>query len=456
MKSAVQSFTTGLRGFAERSRLLANDDSDARTSAARPDLLLAMVVLALTALGIVIVHSAGAVTSQRHGGDALSADTFSFYFLERQALHALVGLGAMFVAFFIDPRAILRHSGWIFVGTAGLLVAMLLVPGLGHEAGGAKRWLAVGPIRFQPSELAKVALLFFFARSVLRFEERLASFRRGFVPLLLLAAAIVLPVLLQPDFGMAVTLGALAFAMLFAAGARITHLGLTVLAAVPVGWWLIEGTPYRARRWLAFLDPMAHRREEGYQIYESMVSFASGEWTGVGLGAGHQKLGRFPEYHNDFVLAAVGEELGFLGVAAVIALFAVLVWRGLRIARRVADRSLSLLAFGITALLGVQALCHMGVVMAVLPTKGLPLPFVSYGGTSLVVSLFLTGVLLYISAEPESDVERQVYPRHARTPARPAGRGPSRRGGTNPAMPAVGVGVADFADRSSTRTGRTS
>src|SRR5262249_38066938 len=151
-------------------------------------------------------------------------------------------------------------------------------------------------------------------------------------------------------------------------------------------------------RMLAFLDPFAYRREEGYQIYESLVSFASGGWSGVGLGQGPQKLGHFPEYQNDFVLAAVGEELGLAGVAAVLILFAVIIYRGLRIAARCADRSLAILAFSVTALLGFQAIFHMGVVMAVLPTKGLPLPFVSYGGTSLIVSLFLVGVLLHIGS----------------------------------------------------------
>lgn len=367
----------------------------------RPDLFLALAVLALVALGIVIVHSAGAIPTTKETVTGATPETFSYDFLWKQSLHAALGLGALCVAFFIDPRTIMQRAGWLFVGTLVLLVAMVAIPGVGREVGGATRWIAIGPIRFQPSELAKIALLFFFARVLIRYDARVQSLTRGFAPLLVLAGLVVLPVLLQPDFGMSVTLATVALAMLYAAGAKLWHLGLSVLAAVPVLWWLIEGTPYRARRMLAFLDFVERRREEGYQVYESMVSFASGGWTGVGLGAGPQKLGRFPEYHNDFVLAAVGEELGFVGVLLVIALFAVFVWRGLRVAARVADRGLSVLAFGITALLGVQALCHMGVVMALLPTKGLPLPFVSYGGTSLVVSLFLVGVLLYISAEPE-------------------------------------------------------
>jgi cell division protein FtsW len=418
--------------------------SSRRSTSARPrgpDLWLGCSVLALTALGIVIVHSAGAIPTVRVDANGLPSDVFSFTFVERQALHAAIGVFAMLAAFFIDPRALMRRSGWLFLGTFALLAAMLIIPGLGHEAGGATRWVTLGPIRFQPSELAKLALLFFFARALMKWEDRLPSFRRGFVPLLLLAGLVVLPVLLQPDFGMAVTLAAVALAMMFGAGARIWHLAATVLASLPVAWWLIESTPYRARRMLAFLDFVARRRDEGYQVYESMVSFASGGWTGVGLGAGPQKLGRFPEYHNDFVFAAVGEELGFVGVAGVILLFAVVVWRGLRIAARVADRSLSVLAFGITALLGVQAACHMGVVMALLPTKGLPLPFVSYGGTSLIVSLFLVGVLLYISGEPERATAR------ASAPARDDGAG-GRFATFDPAhASSFSVGVADFAQK---------
>ena len=400
----------------------------------RPDLLLAIAVLGLVALGIVIVHSAGAIPTTRETLSGATPETFSYGFLWKQSLHAVLGLVAMCVAFLIDPRAIMRRSGWLFAGTLVLLGAMVLIPGVGREVGGATRWIAIGPVRFQPSELAKVALLFFFARALMKYDERLSSLTRGFVPLLALAGLVVLPVLLQPDFGMSVTLAAVALAMLFGAGAKLWHLCLSVLAALPVCWWLIEGTPYRARRMLAFLDFVERRREEGYQVYESMVSFASGGWTGVGLGAGPQKLGRFPEYHNDFVLAAVGEEMGFFGVLLVIALFSIVVWRGLRIAMRVADRSLSVLAFGITALLGMQAICHMGVVMALLPTKGLPLPFVSYGGTSIVVSLFLVGVMLYISAEPEraphtagqnhfhaSKVRERAAPHEWRGPLLPGG-----------------------------------
>jgi cell division protein FtsW len=356
------------------------------------DLPLAIAVLALAALGLVLVHSAGALLSERRHGDP-------FHFLERQAMHLMLGVGALFVALLVDPRFWLKIGGVLFLGAVGLLVALALFPGLGPATKGASRWIQLGPFSFQPSELAKVALLFVLARTLGQEAQRVRSFTRGYLPILALTAILVLPVLLQPDFGAAVTLCALALTLLFVAGARLSHLGLTALLLMPIAYWLVDGTPYRRARMLAFLDPFAHRREEGYQIYESMVSFASGGWTGVGLGEGPQKLGFFPEYHNDFILAAAGEELGLLGVLAVIALYSLLLWRGLRIAARAADRSLSLLACGVTALFGIQAVIHMGVVMAVLPTKGLPLPFVSYGGTSLVLSLLLAGVLLQIGRE---------------------------------------------------------
>jgi cell division protein FtsW len=353
-------------------------------------------VLALAALGLVLVHSAGAILSERRHGDP-------FHFLERQALHLALGVGALLVALLVDPKFWLKLGGVLFLGAMGLLAALLLFPELGPSTKGATRWIQLGPFSFQPSELAKVALLLVLARKLGQQADQVRSFTRGYLPILALTAILVLPVLLQPDFGAAVTLVAVALTLLFLSGARLKHLGLTALLMAPIAYWLVDGTPYRRARMLAFLDPFAHRREEGYQIYESMVSFASGGWTGVGLGEGPQKLGFFPEYHNDFILAAAGEELGLVGVLAVLALFGVLLWRGLRIARRAAERSLSLLAFGVTTLLGIQAVVHLGVVMAVLPTKGLPLPFVSYGGTSLVVSLFLVGVLLQIGRETPAE-----------------------------------------------------
>lgn len=367
----------------------------------RPDVVLAVAVLGLTALGVVMVHSAGAILSERRHGDA-------FYLLERQAIHAAIGVGAMLLALLVHPRVWQKLGGVLLVGAFGLLVAVLVVPDLGPPTKGASRWIQLGPVGFQPSELAKVALLLYLSRFLARNRELLPRLGGGYLPALAVVALLVAPILLQPDLGTAVTLAAVALAILFAAGARLRHLGVTVLAALPILYWLVDSAPYRRARMLAFLDPLAHRQVEGYQIYESMISFASGNWTGVGLGEGPQKLGFFPEYHNDFVLAAVGEELGLVGVAVTIVLFALVVWRGLRIARRVADRSLSLLAFGISALLGIQAVVHMGVAMAILPTKGLSLPFVSYGGSSLAASLFLAGVLLQIGREPQQPAPEEA------------------------------------------------
>jgi cell division protein FtsW len=374
-------------GLALRLRFWGAEEAPRAPAALDGWLLLA--ALALTALGVVMVHSAGALLAERRHGDL-------FHFLERQSLHAALGVLALLAAVLLDPRLWLRMASVLYLGVLALLVLLWAFPDLGPSAKGASRWIQVGSFSFQPAELAKVALLCLLARKIVARGDRLSSLREGYLPLLGLAAVLVVPVLAQPDFGTAMTLAAVAVAMLFAAGARLAHLGLTALAAAPVVWWLIEGTPYRRARMLAFLNPFAHRREEGYQVYESMVSFASGEWTGVGLGEGPQKLGFFPEYHNDFVLAAVSEELGLLGVAAVVVLFGVILWRGLAIARAAGDRALGLLALGATVLLGLQAVVHMGVVMALLPTKGIPLPFVSYGGTSLIVSLFLVGVLLAV------------------------------------------------------------
>jgi cell division protein FtsW len=202
----------------------------------------------------------------------------------------------------------------------------------------------------------------------------------------------------QPDLGTAVIFGLVALGLLFIAGTRTSYLILAVLVAAPVGWKFIVSTPFRMRRMLAFLDPWAFRRDVGYQITESLISVGSGGVTGLGLGDGRQKLFFLPEAHTDFILSIVGEELGLLGVSFVIVAFAVLVWRGLRAATRARDPFGSYLAFGISAMFGLQSLINIGVVLGSLPTKGLPLPFISYGGTSLVVSLFMAGVLANVSA----------------------------------------------------------
>lgn len=354
------------------------------------DRVLLWAVLGLTAIGLTMVYSASAVKAAQGLGDSL-------YFLKRQVAAAALGLGAMTLAMKIGYKR-LEPLAYPILVVSLIALALVLVPGIGTVAGGARRWIRLPLVSFQPAELAKLALVIYLARSLARKREKVRDFSIGFVPHTIVAGFLVLLVLGQPDFGTAVTLGALLFVMLFAAGAKVSWLVGSVLLAVPVGWKLIAGKEYRMKRVLAFLDPWKYRQDIGYQVTESLMSVGSGGLFGLGLGAGKQKLYYLPEAHTDFIIAVVGEELGLLGIVVVLALFGVVLWRGMRAAFNAPDAFGAYLALGLTSLLGIQAIGNMLVAMGMLPTKGLTLPFLSYGGTSLVLSLSAAGVLLAISS----------------------------------------------------------
>jgi cell division protein FtsW len=352
------------------------------------DRWLVAAVLTLTAFGTVMVFSSGAVFAARKYGDAT-------YFLKRELVYAVLGLVAFTFATRVD-YAIYRRLAYPLLGVSVLALAAVLK--IGSRAGGAIRWFRLGPLSFQPGEMAKFALCVYLASLLARKAEKVRVFSVGFLPPLLVTGLMMGLLLKQPDLGTAAIFGAVALGLLFIAGTRTSYLILAVLVAAPVGWKFIVSTPFRMRRMLAFLDPWAFRRDVGYQITESLISVGSGGVTGLGLGDGRQKLFFLPEAHTDFILSIVGEELGLLGILFVVLGFLLLVWRGLRAALRARDPFGAYLAFGITAMFGLQALVNIGVVLGSLPTKGLPLPFISYGGTSLVMSLFSAGVLANISA----------------------------------------------------------
>jgi cell division protein FtsW len=352
------------------------------------DRILVGAVLALAAFGVVMVYSAGAVFAAKKYGDAT-------YFLKREVIYAILGLGALSLATRVDYSIYRRLAYPLLFGSLGLLAAVLKI---GSRAGGAIRWFRAGPLSLQPSELAKFALCVYLAYLLARKAEKVRVFSVGFLPPLLITGLMMVLLLKQPDLGTAAIFGAVALGLLFVAGTRTSYLILAVLVAAPAGWQFIVSTPFRMRRMLAFLDPWAFRRDVGYQITESLISVGSGGVTGLGLGDGRQKLFFLPEAHTDFILSIVGEELGLMGVLFVIGAFGVLVWRGYRTAFRARDVFGAYLAFGITTMFGLQALVNIGVVLGSLPTKGLPLPFISYGGTSLLMSLFAAGVLANISA----------------------------------------------------------
>lgn len=353
------------------------------------DLWLLGATLLLSAFGLVMVYSASAV----YAIDRFGSDT---HFLLRQLAYLVTGLGVLWGAQWIDYRTYRKLARPLLLAAFALLVAVLL-PGLGVRVGGAQRWFRFGPLSLQPSELAKVALVFYLAALLHDKAERLTHFWNGFMAPLAVVMLVTGLTLLQPDLGTSVLLGLTAVLMLFVAGTRLTYIAVAAMAAAPMAWYAIVGTPWRLQRLLAFFAPEAFRRGAGYQVWEALVTLGSGGMTGVGLGQGQQKMFYLPEAHTDFILAVVGQELGFVGIALVLILFGVILWRGTRIALTATDRFGTYLAFGFTGLLAIQASINMAVVLGVVPTKGITLPFVSYGGSSLIASFFMVGVLLSVA-----------------------------------------------------------
>jgi cell division protein FtsW len=351
------------------------------------DPVLAATVIALIGFGIVMVFSASAVQATVKYQDPE-------FFLKRQVAYAGLGLALMWAASRVDYHRLYSLTYPVLGVVGGLLV--LCVAGFGHSGGGAARWLAFGPIHVQPAEMAKVALVIWLAYSLAKKAERVKTFTVGFLPHLLVAGVLMLLCLKQPDFGSAVVLLLLTFTMLFVAGAKVGYiLGASILGA-GLGAVAIRFREYRYERYLAWLHMDQHRQDLAYQPFQSVMSFGSGGTVGLGLGRGLQTL-YLPEAHTDFVAAIVGEELGFLGVAVLCGAYLLLVSRGVRAALRAPDDFGAFMAFGLSTMFGVQALVNLSVALAILPTKGLTLPFVSFGGSSLIVNAVAAGILLNIS-----------------------------------------------------------
>jgi len=354
------------------------------------DPVLLGAVLALVSLGLVMVYSASAVTAAEKQGNG-------FYFLERQLLAAFVGLVVMAAGVRLGYRRLARLAYPMLLLSIVLLV-LVLVPGVGTVVGGARRWLRLPGLSLQPAEIAKFTWVVYLAYSLAKKREKVATFSIGFLPHLLLAGLLVALCMAEPDFGSSVELLVLLFILLFAAGTKVSYLVGSVLLALPMAYAAITRSPYRWARIKAFLDPWAHRHDIGYQVAQSLISVGSGGLFGLGLGESRQKLFFLPEAHTDFIFSIIGEELGLLGAIATIVLYGVVVWRGTRAALRASETFGTYLGLGLTAMLGFQAAVNMSVAMGMLPTKGLTLPFISYGGCSLVISMAAAGVLLSLSA----------------------------------------------------------
>jgi cell division protein FtsW len=363
--------------------------SSSRSSAVHIDGVTLAIVLSIVLLGLVMVTSASVSIASQENGQP-------FYYLERQLLLTLIGAAGAVALFCI------RNELVPLLVVALLLLFVVLVPGLGHVVNGSRRWLRLAGLNFQVSEAARVLVLIYLASYAVRREEELRRTFTGLLKPLGLLVMVAALLLAEPDFGAATVLFATGFGMLFIAGARLRYvIAMTVIAAAGFGLLAVTSS-YRLRRLTAFLDPWADPFNSGFQLTQSLIAIGRGQWFGVGLGESVQKLFYLPEAHTDFLFAVLAEELGLLGVALTVGLFVALIWRSFYIARLASDAGLKFqayLASGFGLWVGIQAFINMGVNMGVLPTKGLTLPLMSYGRSSLVVSLAWVGLLLRVYHE---------------------------------------------------------
>lgn len=354
------------------------------------DLWLLGVSAALALLGLVMVFGASFFLGGERFGDPYAMAMRQTTFL---GLAVCLGVVASRV-----PLPVLRRFAYPALAAVIVLLAFVLVPGIGQVRGGARRWLTLG-VTFEPSELLKPVFVLYLAHSLARKRDKIHSFAYGVLPHLIVAAVPMMLLMGQPDFGATAVLALLTGAMLFVAGARILHLLALGVLGGGLGFLAIYSSPYRWARLMGFLDPWADQLGRGFQLVQSYLAFGSGGFAGVGLGHSRQKLFYLPEGHTDFIFALIGEEMGFIGGALVLLGFAILAYRGFRLATRARDAFTSYVAFGLTFVIVMQAVLNMAVVMGLVPTKGLPLPLLSYGGSSLVTTVGMLAVLLGISRE---------------------------------------------------------
>jgi cell division protein FtsW len=354
-----------------------------------PDFIIFITVLALLSIGLIMVFSSTIYTSLPRHGDA-------FYFLKRQGGWAIIGLLAMLSVMKMDIYKIRKLAVPAFLFGLVLLVLVLL-PGIGKEIKGSSRWLGVGSLSFQPSEVIKLIMVIFFAYSLSKFSQQNRNFLRGLLPNLLALGLVSGLIMLQPDLGTTVAIAGTAYIMFFAGGAKGTHLwGLAFSGLIAVGI-AIYVAPYRMERFTSFINPWADPSDSGFQIIQSLYAIGSGGFAGLGLTKSKQKLWYVPEQHTDFIYAIISEELGFIGASLILLLFLCLAWRGIKIALSAPDGFTCLLATGITTMIVLQAIINIGVVTGSMPVTGITLPLISYGGSSLIWTLIAVGLLLNIS-----------------------------------------------------------
>jgi len=354
------------------------------------DKTLIITVIVLVIIGLIAVYSS---TSVLASVKAKYADRGGMIYLQKQLFTLIIGSFLMVIFMFLSTEKLKKLVFPMLI--ISFIMLLLVFSPLGVSAGGARRWLRLWPSVFQPSELVKLAMVFFLAWYMSRSDYDKESFRQFIIPIGLLGIFQVI-FLKQPDFGAAMTLGIITLSMLFIGGVSLRFLGIISLVAIPVIIYLAK-EPYRWKRIVSFLDPWSDPQGSGFQLVQSLIALGSGGLIGQGLGEGKQKLAFLPEIHTDFIFAHIGEEMGFIGVSVVVILFFLICMRGLSIARKQSEPFYYFLASGITIMISIQALINFAVVTGLAPTKGLPLPFISYGGSSLVVNLIAVGILLNLS-----------------------------------------------------------
>ncbi|MED3573507.1 stage V sporulation protein E [Cytobacillus praedii] len=359
------------------------------TKRTTPDLILIIVTLTLLAVGLTMVYSASAVWAEYKFND-------SFFFAKRQMLFAAVGIAAMFFIMNIDYWT-WRTWAKVIIIICFVLLIIVLIPGIGNERNGSRSWIGVGAFSIQPSEFMKLAMISFLAKFLSEKQKLITSFKKGLVPSLGLVFLAFGLIMLQPDLGTGTVMVGTCIVMIFIAGARIRHFVILGLIGLSGFVGLVLSAPYRMKRITSFLDPWEDPLGSGFQIIQSLYAIGPGGLFGLGLGQSRQKFFYLPEPQTDFIFAILSEELGFIGGSFVILLFALLLWRGIRIALGAPDLYGSFLAVGIVAMVAIQVMINIGVVTGLMPVTGITLPFLSYGGSSLTLMLMAIGVLLNIS-----------------------------------------------------------
>ena len=352
------------------------------------DRILIISTLLLVVVGVVMVYSTSYIVAMKRFGD-------EFFFVKKHLTYAVGGVGCMILASRL-PYSLYRKLAYPALIIAALFLVCIYIPGLGVTAGGARRWVHLGPITFQPSEPAKLAVIFFLAYSLASKADRIKTFSPGFLPNILIPGIIISLIIMEPDLGTSMALASIVVIMNFAAGVRLRYLFGMGLLALPAVWLVIQNFGYMMTRIQIYLDPWKDPGGKGFQMVQSFLAFGAGGLYGAGLGEGKQKLFFLPEAHTDFILSVIGEELGLIGVSVVIAFYVIFLICGVKIALKAKDLHGQYLALGLTFMVVLQAALNMAVVMGLLPPKGLPLPFISYGGTSLMVNMAAVGIMLNI------------------------------------------------------------